>query len=129
MPDLPEVTQTFDANVAPYLAGIEEMISATDDLKTAVEELAAAIEAIPDKTIDIDDESVKTALADVEALHAAIDALPDEKTIDIDVDQKGTEAAPGQKVLPRIRLGWLLRRQLPTRPGMRPGMRTRSFRD
>ena len=93
MPDLPEVTQTFDANVAPYLAGIEEMISATDDLKTAVEELAAAIEAIPDKTIDINDESVKTALADVEALHAAIDALPDEKTIRINVEQEGVPEA------------------------------------
>ena len=68
MPDaLPEVTQEFDANVQPYLVGIEEMITATDAFR----------------------DSVAAALRDVLALEAAIDALPDEKVINIRVETTG----------------------------------------
>ena len=68
MPDaLPEVTQEFDADVQPYLDGIEEMITATDAFR----------------------DSVAAALRDVLALEAAIDSLPDEKTIHVNVETSG----------------------------------------
>ena len=69
--ELPEVTQRFDADVSGYLAGIEEMIAATDQFR----------------------ESVDAALVSVEALHAAIDDLPTEKTIHINLETSGVPAA------------------------------------
>ena len=72
MPDaLPQVTQEFDADVQPYLDGVEEMIAATDHFR----------------------ESVDAALAAVEALHAAIDDLPNEKTIHVNVETSGMPEA------------------------------------
>ncbi len=71
MPDLPEVTQRFDADVSGYLAGMEEMIAATDAFRA----------------------SVDAALGAVEALHAAIDSLPDEKTIHVNVETSGMPEA------------------------------------
>ena len=71
MPDLPEVTQTFDVNALPYLEGIEEMIAATQRFA----------------------EEVNDAISDVDALNAAIRALPDEKTIHINVDTTGMPEA------------------------------------
>jgi hypothetical protein len=71
VPELPEVTQEFDADVQPYLDGIALMIEATQKFA----------------------EEVNNAISDVDALNAAIRALPDEKTIHLNVDTTGMPEA------------------------------------
>ncbi|HEX4178488.1 MAG TPA: hypothetical protein VHY57_08625, partial [Rhizomicrobium sp.] len=73
MPELPEVSQTFDANVAGYVSGMEEMILAAD-----------AFLAKNQEVID-----------SVNELHLALDALPDVKIINIIYRQTTEGNAPG----------------------------------
>ena len=70
---LDPVSQEFTSDVSPYLAGIEEMIAATDRFR----------------------ESVDAALHSVEELGLAFASLPDEKTIHVHlVNQNGTTLSP-----------------------------------
>jgi hypothetical protein len=46
VPDLPEVTQTFEADVGPYVTAIREAIAETNDLRDAILEAAAAAKAL-----------------------------------------------------------------------------------
>jgi hypothetical protein len=71
MAELDPVTQDFYANTEPYIAGIEAAIAATDRFR----------------------ESVDAALISVEALHAAIDDLPLERTVHVNFETSGMPAA------------------------------------
>ena len=91
MPDLPPVNEDFTADNSDFLAKVQEMIDKIQDFSDklneatgSVEELHAAIDDLPDqKTIRIQIESIANEY--VEELHAALDELPMDKEIYIGI--------------------------------------------
>jgi hypothetical protein len=74
---LPRVEQVFTAETSGYIAGVAAMIKANEDLLGSIAKVDAAIKALPDrKTIKLDVDA-GGALAEIAALKAALDGLGD----------------------------------------------------
>lgn len=73
MPELPRVSQDFDADTSGYVSGMQDMITAADAFL----------------------EKNREAIDSVNELHAALDALPDTKVINVIYRQTTEGNAPG----------------------------------
>src|SRR5215475_266457 len=76
---LPSVEQHFSADASAYIAGIQKMIAANKELVGSIAKVSAEIKALPDsKTIKINVDS-GGALAEITALKAALNGLGDSR--------------------------------------------------
>lgn len=100
MPELPEVSQDWSADSTKFVAGLQAAIDAAKafdqqlrDSMVTLGEFQAALDALDDvKTVDIDTRGVPEDIAEVEALRAELDSLPHEETVHVDVDVEAAKA-------------------------------------
>lgn len=86
MPELPSINEDFTADASGYLAALQAMIDKTQQLTNQVNELHAAIDALPDvKNIEIN--ITGTAVATLTAIREDLDAL-DDRTIVVNIVYK-----------------------------------------
>ena len=93
MPDLPKVSQDFEADATRYLAAIEEMIEKNADLIESIRDVQAEIDSLHGKNIEIN-LNADDVLEQVAEIREYLDGIPDEKTIRINTVY-GSEGGPG----------------------------------
>ena len=96
MPDLPRVSQTFEADSGPYIDAIEAMITenrnlmdSIDDVIGKIGELKVALDSLPDEKnikIELNEDDV---LEQVAYIREVLDGIPDHKNVVVTVEQAG----------------------------------------
>jgi hypothetical protein len=88
MPELPKVSQDFEANAGPYLAGIEAMLAANERLIASIEEIQEAIDSLHGRDIEFD-LNADDVLEQVAEIKEYLDGIPDHKTVLITIGETG----------------------------------------
>lgn len=101
MPELPEVSQDWSADSTKFVAGLQAAIDAAKafdqqlrDSMVTLGEFQAALDALDDvKTVDIDTRGVPEDIAEVNELRDTLDDLPPRRDIDVDVTGVASDMA------------------------------------
>ena len=96
MPELPRVEQTFTADVTDYVAKMEEMVAANErfissieDAIGKIEEFRAALDSLPsEKDIKIE-LNEDDVLEQVAYIRELLNGIPDHKNVTVTVEQMG----------------------------------------
>ena len=97
MVDLPSVSQTFDADAQPYVDAIERMVAENRNLMDSIDkvigkigELKAALDSLPDeKNIKVE-LNEDDVLEQVAYIREVLDGIPDHKNVVVTVEQAGS---------------------------------------
>ena len=88
MPELPKVSQDFEADATAYLAAIEEMIAKNEDLINSIRDVQAAIDGLHGKDIKIE-LNEDDVLEQVAYIRELLQGIPDHKNVMVAVEQAG----------------------------------------